>query len=183
MGSTYYSAVWTDSGFFLGCTHEHQTIVEADSCIPCAGGYVVGVANGATCSLTAEEEAEFQRVHYAPRNDKPPLGAILAAPAEAAISDCIPPRGEGETFVEFVLRFLSAHSVAPHAEPIPIVKHSAINIDMIDLVLSRLGESEASEFARMYIEDKHALLDALGNRFRTLHTPTAGGTCSQPSGW
>jgi hypothetical protein len=109
-------------------------------------------------SLTAEEEAEFQGAHYAPRTDKPPLDAIPAAPAEAAISDCIPPGGEGETYVEFVFRFLSAYGVAPHAESIPIVKHSAINIDMIDLVLSRLGDSEANEFARMYTEDKHALL-------------------------
>jgi hypothetical protein len=81
MKSTYYPAAWTDSGFFLGCPHEHETIVEADSCIPCAGGYVVGVENGVMRSLTAEEEAEFQRVHYAPRTDKPPLDATPAAPA------------------------------------------------------------------------------------------------------
>ena len=81
----YYSAAWTDSGFLLGCSHEHETIAEADSCIPCAGGYVVGVENGVMRSLTAEEEEEFQRVHYAPRTDKPPLDAIPAAPAEAAV--------------------------------------------------------------------------------------------------
>lgn len=34
----FYSAAWTDSGFLLGCSHEHETIVEADSCIPC--GYL-----------------------------------------------------------------------------------------------------------------------------------------------
>src|ERR1035437_3530887 len=179
MKSIYYSAAWTDSGFFLGCTHEHETIVEADSCIPCAGGYVVGVENGVMRPLTAEEEAKFQRVHYAPRTDKPPLDATPAAPAEAAVSDSryaimtrirvvdhwtwttwmcfdtyaqataharegnkvvrfrsaewaalrqqteaasplvinasresILPRGEGETFVEFVLRLLSAHGLA-----------------------------------------------------------------------
>jgi len=83
----YYSAAWTDSGFLLGCSHEHETIVEADSCITCAGGYVVGVENGAMRSLTAEEEAEFQRVHYAPRTDKPPLDAIQASPAVASVSD------------------------------------------------------------------------------------------------
>jgi hypothetical protein len=43
MKSIHYSAAWTDSGFLLGCSHEHETIVDADSCIPCAGGYVVGV--------------------------------------------------------------------------------------------------------------------------------------------
>jgi len=61
--------------------------VDADSCIPCAGGYVVGVENGVMRSLTAEEEAEFERVHYAPRTDKPPLDGTAAAPAEAAVSD------------------------------------------------------------------------------------------------
>ena len=67
----YYSAAWTDSGFLLGCSHKHKTIVEADSCIPCAGGYVVGVENGVMRSLTAEEEAEWQRVHYVPRTNNP----------------------------------------------------------------------------------------------------------------
>jgi len=58
----YYSAAWTDSGFLLGCSHEHETIVEADSCIPCAGGYIVAVEDGVMRSLTAEEDAEWQRV-------------------------------------------------------------------------------------------------------------------------
>jgi hypothetical protein len=81
----YYSAAWTDSEFLLGCSHEHETIGEAGSCIPCAGGYVVAVEDGVMRSLTAEEEAEFQRVHYAPRTDKPPLDTIRAAPAEAGV--------------------------------------------------------------------------------------------------
>jgi hypothetical protein len=85
MSSMYYSAAWTDSGFLLGCSHEHETIVEADSCIPCAGGYVVGVENGVMRSLTGEEEAEFQRVHYAPRTDNPAAEITPAAPAEAAV--------------------------------------------------------------------------------------------------
>ena len=75
----FYSAAWTDSGFLLGCSQEHETIVDADCCIPCAGGYVVGVENGVMRSLTAEEEAEFQRVHYAPRTDKSPLDPIPEA--------------------------------------------------------------------------------------------------------
>jgi hypothetical protein len=209
--------------------------VEADSCIPCAGGYVVGVENGVMRSLTAEEEAEFQCVHYAPRTDKPPLDAIRAGPAEASLSDSryaimtrigvgdrwtwttwmrfeayaeaaaharegnkvvrfgtpewtalrqhgepaspivikasrerVPPQGEGETLVKFVLRFLSAHGLAQHAEPISDVKHGLINTDMIDRVLSRLGESETSELERMCAEDDRALLEALGNRFRVV---------------
>jgi len=102
MESIHYSAAWTDSGFLLGCSHEHETIVEADSCIPCAGGYVVGVENGVMRSLTAEEEGEFQRVHYAPRTDNPAAPElVINAPRES-----IPPRSEGETFVEFVLRLL-----------------------------------------------------------------------------
>jgi hypothetical protein len=67
------------------------------------------------------------------------------------------------------------------------VKHGVINTDMINLVLSRLSESEERELERMYTEDKHALLEALGNRFRTvlrLETgATGGGTRSQSSGW
>ena len=77
----HYSAAWTDSGFLLGCSHEHETIVEAESCIPCAGGYVVGVENGVMRSLTAEEEAEWQRVHYVPRTNNP------AVPDEEAAHD------------------------------------------------------------------------------------------------
>jgi hypothetical protein len=249
----YYSAAWTDSGFLLGCSHEHETIVEAHSCIPCAGGYVVGVENNVMRSLTAEEEAEFQRVRYAPRTDKPPLDAMRAAPAEAAASDSryatmtrirvgdrwtwatwmcfqtyaqavahargsnkvvhflssewaalrqqteaaspivinvpresIHARSKGETLVEFVLRFLSAYGFAQHAEPIPNVKHRVINTEMIGLVLSRLSESQERELERMYAEDKHALLEALGNQFRTVLTlkagPTDGGTGGQSSG-
>jgi len=66
MSSLLYSAAWTECGCFLGCSHEHKTIGEADSCIPCAGGYIFAVENGAMRSLTVEEESEFQRVHYAP---------------------------------------------------------------------------------------------------------------------
>jgi len=56
----FYSAAWTECGRFMSCWHEHKTVVEAASCIPCAGGYVVGVENGAMRSLKAEEESEFQ---------------------------------------------------------------------------------------------------------------------------
>jgi len=241
MKSIYYSAAWTDSGFLLGCSHEHETIVEADSCIPCAGGCVVGVENGVMRSLIAEEEAEFQRVHYAPRTDEPPLDATQAAPAEAAVSDpgyavmirirvgdrwtwttwmhfetyaeaaaharegnkvvrfrppewaalrqqteaasplvikapleSIPPRGEGETFVKFVLRLLDTFGLNQHAEAISDVKLGLINTDMIDLVLSRLRESETSELERMYAEDNHALVEVLGNRLRTVLKPKGG---------
>jgi hypothetical protein len=246
----YYSAAWTDSGFPLGCSHEHETIVEADSCIACAGGYVVATENGALRALTMDEEAEFQRVHFAPRTDNPAVETTPAAPAEAAVSDSryaimtrirvgdrwtwatwmcfqtyaqaaaharegnkvvrfgspewvalrqqteaaspivinvpresIPARGEGETLVEFVLRFLSAYGFAQHAEPIPTAKHGVINTEMIDLVLSRLSESEERELERMYAEDKHALLESLGNQFRTvLFTPKAGATDSGTGG-
>jgi hypothetical protein len=231
----FYSAAWTDSGFLLGCSHEHETIVEADSCIPCAGGYVVGVENGVMRSLTAEEEAEFQRVHYAPRTDNPAVATTPAAPEEAAVSDSryaimkrirvgdrwtwatwmcfqtyaeaaahvqegnkvvrfrspewaalrqqteaaspiiinapresVPPRGEEETLLEFMHRFLSAYGFTPHPEPISEAKHGLINTDVIDSVLNRLDESEVSEFERMYAKDKHALQEALGDRFRIL---------------
>jgi hypothetical protein len=76
--------------------------------------------------------------------------------------------------LEFVLRFLSAHGFPQHAEPVPDLKHGLINTDMIELVLNRLDESETSELARMYAENKHALLEALGNRFRAAQTLPTG---------
>jgi len=72
MNSIYYFAAWTDSGFLLGCDHEHQTVAEAVACISWAGGYVVAVENNALRALTDDEEAEFQR---AP--SKSPVPAVL----------------------------------------------------------------------------------------------------------
>ena len=162
-------------------------------------------------SLTAEEESEFQRAHFAHPTDNPAVETTPVAPAEAAASDSgyavmtrirvgdrwtwttwmrfetyaeaeaharesnkvvrfrspewvalrqqteaasplvinapresVPPRGEGETLIEFVLRFLSAYGLPQHAEPISDVKQGLINTDMIDLVLSRLSESETT---------------------------------------
>jgi hypothetical protein len=231
----YYSAAWTECGCFIGCSHEHKTVMEAKSCIPCAGGYVVGVENGAMRSLTAEEESEFQCAVPSHSTHNPAVETTPVAPAEAAVSDpgfavmirirvgdrwtwttwirfetyaeaaahvregnkvvrfrspewaalrqqteadsplvinapreSIPPRGEGETFVEFVLRLLDAYGFDQHAEPISDAKHGLINTDVLDSVLNRLDESEVSELERMYAEDKHALLEALGNRFRIL---------------
>jgi hypothetical protein len=43
MNSIYYFAAWTDSGFLLGCDHEHQTVTEAVACISCAGGVAEAV--------------------------------------------------------------------------------------------------------------------------------------------
>lgn len=83
----------------------------------------------------------------------------------------IPPRGEGETLLEFVLRFLSAYGFPQQDEPTSEVKVGLINTDMIDLVLSRLSESETRELERMYAEDEHALLEALGNRLGAVLKP------------
>ena len=58
MTSLFYFAAWTDSDCLLGCGHEHRTVVDADACIACAGGYVVAVENGVKRALTADEEAE-----------------------------------------------------------------------------------------------------------------------------
>jgi hypothetical protein len=88
---------------------------------------------------------------------------VISAPRES-----IPPRGEGETFVEFVLRLLDAYGLDQHAQPISDVKHGVINTEVIDSVLNGLDESEVSELERMYAEDKHALQETLGNRFRIL---------------
>lgn len=75
MNSIYYFAAWTDSGFLLGCDHEHQTVTETVDCISSisnAGSYVVAVENNVLRALTDDEEAEFQR---APR--KSPAPAVL----------------------------------------------------------------------------------------------------------
>ena len=236
----FYSAAWTDSGFLLGCSHEHKTIMEAASCIPCAGRYVVAVENRAMRSLTAEEESEFRCAVPSHSTDNPAVETTPAAPAEAASDsgyavmtrirvgdrwtwttwmrfetyaeaeaharesnkvvrfrspewlalrqqteaasplvinaprEGLPPRGEGEPLLEFVLRFLSAYGLPQHAEPISDVKHGLINTDMIDLVLSRLSEPETSELERMYAEDQHALLEALGKGFRSALKPKGG---------
>ena len=86
MSSNYYSAAWTECGCFITCPHEHKTVIEAKSCIPCAGGYVVAVEDGVTRSLTAEEEDEFQCT--VPRNstDNPAAETIPAGPVEAVLS-------------------------------------------------------------------------------------------------
>src|ERR1019366_871010 len=265
MKSIHYSAAWTDSGCFISCSHEHEAIVDADSCIPCAGGYVVGVEHVVMRSLTAEEEAEFQRVHYAPRTDKPPLDATPAAPTEAAVSDSryaimtrvrvgdrwtwttwmcfdtyaqataharagskvvrfrspewaalkqqewaaqpqqteatppirankvrdsIPPRGEGETFVEFVILPQDAYGLDQHVELNSDVKHVSVDDPtsesdkqtstiepafMARLILSRLSEWEIGQLEKMCDDGIPALLNA----FRNLPSPRTnlgGGT-------
>jgi hypothetical protein len=91
---------------------------------------------------------------------------VINAPRES-----IPARGEGETLVEFVLRFLSAYGVVQDAEPSSEAKPSVINAELIGLLLIRLSESETSELEGMYAEDKHALLEAFGARFRVVFKP------------
>jgi hypothetical protein len=60
----HYFAAWTDSGCFLGCNHEHQTVASAVACIPCAGGYVVAVEDGRLHALNDNEVIEFQAAMY-----------------------------------------------------------------------------------------------------------------------
>lgn len=173
MHSIYYSATWTECGCLLCCSHEHQTVEEAAACIPCAGGYVVGVDNGAMRSLTTEEESQFHRVNSGHCNSRTVVETAPLAPAtsdsgyavmtriragdrwtwttwmrfathaEAAVharqgnkvvrfrspewealrqhsepaspivrnvpQESLPPQGEGETLLEFVLRLLRRH--------------------------------------------------------------------------
>jgi hypothetical protein len=88
MRSTYYSAAWTDSGCLLDCGHEHETLADAASCIPSAGGYVVGIESGVMRSLRTEEESEFQSVIRGHSTTKPaPYTTVLAAASEKASSD------------------------------------------------------------------------------------------------
>lgn len=72
MSSIFYFAAWTDSGCFLGCEHEHPTIISAVVCIGCAGGYAVAVENGELRALNSVEERQFQAlVHGEPELLKP----------------------------------------------------------------------------------------------------------------
>ena len=83
----------------------------------------------------------------------------------------LPPRGDGETLIDFVLRFLSANGVVQDAKPSPEVKPSEINTEIIGLLMIRLSESEISELEKMYAEDEYALLEAFGARFRVVLKP------------
>ena len=60
----HYFAAWTDSGFLLGCEHEHATVISAVACITNAGGYVIAVENGLMRELNEAEEKEFQNALY-----------------------------------------------------------------------------------------------------------------------
>jgi hypothetical protein len=163
----FYSAAWTDSGFLLGCSHEHKTVTEAKSCIPCAGGYVVAVENGAMRCLRASEEYEFQRGPDSHSIENRAVETTAAAPRQWAqgtsprVTDApnerMPPRGDGETLLGFVLRLLSAYGFPQHPEPISHTKHRVINTEVVDAVLNRLCEMETCEFEKMYSENIHAL--------------------------
>ena len=64
MNNIYYFAAWTDSGFLIGCDHQHATVMSATACISCAGGYPIAVEGGVLRALNDAEEAEFQEALY-----------------------------------------------------------------------------------------------------------------------
>jgi hypothetical protein len=64
MNNIYYFAAWTDSGFLIGCDHEHVTVISATACISCAGAYPIAVEGGVLRALNDTEEAEFQEALY-----------------------------------------------------------------------------------------------------------------------
>jgi hypothetical protein len=49
-----------NSGFLLGCEHEHPTVISAAACMSSAGSYVVAVENGKLRERNDAEEREFQ---------------------------------------------------------------------------------------------------------------------------
>jgi hypothetical protein len=174
MTSIYYSAAWTDSGFLLGCSHQHKTVTEATSCIPCAGGYVVAVENGAMRCLRAEEEVEFQCGRVSHRSHNPAVETTPAASAEwsegtpGTATSRMPSRGEGKTLLEVGLRFLSAHGLPQHSEPLSHTKNMGMNTELIGAVLSRFCELDSTEFRRMCAEDEDPWANVLGKRLRTI---------------
>lgn len=100
MAPVYYTVVWTDSHCMIGCWHEHKTIWQAVACMPSAGAYVVGVEDGVTRALTAEEEAEYSR-------SLPTCEPQLLSGEESDL----PARQEAETLIEFVMRWLDRSEV------------------------------------------------------------------------
>jgi hypothetical protein len=241
MNSIHYSAAWTDSDLFCVCCHEHETIGEAHSCIPCAGGYIVAVENGVMRALTAKEEAEFQCVHYARRTDRADMTVTVVpqetssdsryavmtpiwvvdhwtrttrttwmcfeayaeaaayaregskvvrfrSPEWAALEQqewAAPPqhsetaasareidlsRREGETLVEFVLRFLDARSLDQHAQPFPRVNDDAVEPSiLVGLTLILFKRWETAELERVDEIDKQVVLSALVRLFHLMH--------------
>ena len=57
---TYYLAVETDSGCFIGCNHKHRSVISAAACISSAGGYVVAVEKRRLRELIDAEDDEFR---------------------------------------------------------------------------------------------------------------------------
>jgi hypothetical protein len=216
-------------------------------------------------SLTAAEESEFQRAHYAPRTGKPaPETTVQVSAADVSIDsryavmtpiwvidhwtwatwmcfdtyeqalahalrgnkvvrfaseewaalkqqewtaqpqqiesaspirankgrESIPLRGDGETFVEFVLRLVDAYGLDLRAEPTSDAKNGSVDpgllpledqkdnstsesnkqMSMIEptfmarLILSRMSELEIGQLERICDDDIPALLNALQNQ-------------------
>ncbi len=82
----YYFAAWTDSGFLLGCDHQHQTVTSAVACISCAGGYVIAVEDGVLRELNDVEEAEFQLARYGDSRERVLEGIEVIVPAKWSLS-------------------------------------------------------------------------------------------------
>lgn len=80
MPSPFYFAACTDSGFLIGCDHEHLTVVSAVVCAQSAGAgaYVIASGDGQLRELTDEEEHEFQLAMYGPKTLPEKLRALTA---------------------------------------------------------------------------------------------------------
>jgi hypothetical protein len=88
MGKRHFVAVYTDSGFMLGCDHKHQNIMTAAACISQPGGYVVAVQRRKYFPLTEIEEAEFQSAMFGREDLKG------SAPDVSLLSPFLPNAGE-----------------------------------------------------------------------------------------
>lgn len=64
MLSLYYFAAWTDSHRFVGCEHQHETIISAVACCKAAGAYVVAVEKGELRELNEQEDSQFRYAMY-----------------------------------------------------------------------------------------------------------------------
>jgi hypothetical protein len=110
---TCYSAAGTECDSLITCCHRHRTIAAATACIRGAAAYIVAVEGRTMRCLTEEEEAKFQQgVQARCAKAAQPVSSNATATARRQL----PRRAEGETLVDFALRFLRANGIDGHKQ-------------------------------------------------------------------
>jgi len=113
IGRTCYSVAWTECGCLITCCHRHRTIAAATACIRGAAACIVAVEGRTMRCLTEAEEAKFQQIAHACCAK---AAQSVSSNATATARRQLPRRAEGETLVDFVLRFLRANGIDGHKQ-------------------------------------------------------------------